>query len=55
MHILALLQQAQVQRAAEEALISLDQTSAEAEKASEEQQERALQVTRRLYTTVHVC
>ncbi len=45
MHILALLQQAQVQRAAEEALDSLDERSMQAEAASEEQQQWALQVS----------
>ena len=44
MQILALLQQAQVQRAAEEALTSLDQRALQAEAASEQQQQLALQV-----------
>ena len=44
MQILALLQQAQVQRAAEEALTSLDQRAMQAEVASEQQQQQALQV-----------
>ena len=44
MHILALLQQAQVQRAAEEALTSLDHSSRQAQVASEAQQDLDLKV-----------
>ena len=44
MHILALLQQAQVQRAAEEALTSLDDSSRQAQIASEAQQDLDLKV-----------
>lgn len=44
MHILALLQQAQVQRAAEEALTSLDDSSRQAQIASEAQQDLELKV-----------
>ena len=52
MHILALLQQAQVQRAAEEALDHLDESCMQAEVASEQQQELELQV--RLLMCVHI-
>ncbi len=44
MHILALLQQAQVQRAAEEALTSLDDSSRQAQITSEVQQDLDLKV-----------
>jgi len=44
MHILALLQQAQVQRAAEEALTSLDQSFRQAQIASEAQQDIDMKV-----------
>ncbi len=44
MHILSLLQQAQVQRAAEEALTSLDDSSRQAQIASEAQQDLDLKV-----------
>ena len=51
MHILALLQQAQVQRAAEEALHHLDESCMQDEVASEQQQELELQV--RLLICIH--
>lgn len=51
MHILALLQQAQVQRAAEEALHHLDESCLQDEVASEQQQELELQV--RLLICMH--
>lgn len=44
MHILALLQQAQVQQAAEEALTSLDHSSRQAQITSEAQQDLDLKV-----------
>ena len=44
MQILALVQQAQVQRAAQEALQCLDERSSQAEAASEQQQELDLKV-----------
>lgn len=44
MQILALLQQAQVQRAAEEALSSMEHRAVQAEAASEQHQQQALQV-----------
>ena len=44
MHVLALLQQAQVQRAAQDALDSLDKQALQAEAASEQLQELAIKV-----------
>ena len=52
-HILALLQQAQVQRAAQEALQSLEEQSLQAEAVSEQKQELALQVGRACCLMTH--
>ena len=46
MHVLALLQQAQVQHAAQDALASLDKQAFQAEAASEQLQEVALKVSK---------